>query len=668
MRWIVPLIGVLLFLLSFWVYHVLVTNERKSISYDLELVLQRAQIEITSNLESYVDELNHLTKILETQEELSKPLAVNYAKTYLDPIIGYEALAFISMNQGVDWEVSQANGKIKNILGNTMDYVALDNESKKIEKSKYYVMADPEGKGILILVPFMKKEQFLGWIIGFLTNQQLFHEVFRTGPVLKYAIQILPDHKPHIPIYKVNADDDKYRNKYLKTGEIVYGTVGWNLEVWPREFAIDMQHSAAPILVLFLGCLLSAMWFFVSLSHMSEKKQLEEDLSKAKKATNDAVRLKNEFLSVMNHEIRTPLTAVLGYCELLLSPSTSPHDRKDYTLIIQKNGKLLLSILSDVLDFMSIEANTITISHVECSPRMILEEICELLRPQAEKKNLTLNIDYRGSIPLKITTDPKRLSQILRNLIQNSIKFTEKGGVNVVVRLLDMNTPNALIQFEVIDTGIGISQEYLSKLFSPFTQVDSSSTRQFGGTGLGLIISRKLANLLGGGITCSSKPGAGSIFTLTVSASPISLEAALVETKVPLGAKPQELHLKGRVLLVEDAEDTQMLVKYYLTSAGFEVETANNGLEACQKATQAMSENKPFDLILMDIQMPIMDGYDATVRLRKTGYTGSIIALTAYATKDEENKCIQAGCDAVAAKPIDRDLLIKMLQQYILKK
>ncbi len=393
----------------------------------------------------------------------------------------------------------------------------------------------------------------------------------------------------------------------------------------------------------------------------SANRTLEEFYRVAESAT----RAKSEFLANMSHEIRTPLTAILGFTDILIRDprlEQGPTDWIDALRTIHRNGEHLLQLINDILDLSKIEAGRLEVERIACSPPQLLADVISLMRVRAAAKNLQLNLQFAGKIPETIQSDPLRLRQILINLIGNAVKFTEKGEVRVVARLVQDADRPSLLQIDVIDTGIGLTDEQISRLFQPFSQGDSSTTRKYGGSGLGLTISKRLAEMLGGDITCRSSPGNGSTFTLTVATGDISGVALLEspEEGVAASRKQREglavplVRLQGRILLAEDGPDNRRLISFILERAGAEVTLVENGQAAFDTALAARDRGEPFDLILMDMQMPVMDGYTATARLRDAGYAGPIVALTAHAMEGDDVQCRQAGCDDYLTKPIDR--------------
>ncbi len=427
----------------------------------------------------------------------------------------------------------------------------------------------------------------------------------------------------------------------------------------PREWHPDEESFASTIAALVAQTLIN-----------EKRRQSESELARAKEAAETANQAKSEFLANMSHEIRTPMTAILGFCDILMGNMTVQEDR-DAAATIKHNGQHLLGIINDILDLSKIEAGKFEVAHVVCSPCQVLAEVASLMRVRADAKNLSLRIHYDGPIPETIHSDPVRLRQVLINLVGNAVKFTEVGEVCLAARLVDATSDQPKMQFDVIDSGIGLTADQIARLFRPFSQVDASSTRKHGGTGLGLMISKRLADKLGGDVTVTSTPGKGSTFTLTVKTGSL--------TGVDLLEKPTEAQFLGdpkhrsapsasrlacRVLLAEDGPDNQRLISFLLRQAGADVTLAANGQVAHDLALAAHREATPFDVILMDMQMPVMDGYEATTRLREAGYPGPIIALTAHAMSTDRDTCLRSGCDDYMTKPIDRRELIALVTKH----
>jgi signal transduction histidine kinase/HPt (histidine-containing phosphotransfer) domain-containing protein len=402
--------------------------------------------------------------------------------------------------------------------------------------------------------------------------------------------------------------------------------------------------------------------------------QRNQELTRAKDELHAASNSKSEFLANMSHEIRTPMTAILGYADMLQDPACSASDRVEHVHVIRRQAEHLLAILNDILDLSKIEAGKLTVEQIEVDPRQIVSDVLSLMRVQAAEKKLSLEVTYASPIPQTIRTDPTRLRQLLINLVGNAIKFTESGSVKMILKLAKGSSAGqSRLEMDIVDSGIGLTPEQIQRLFKPFTQADNSTTRRFGGTGLGLTICRHLAQMLGGDIAVRSQVGVGSQFTVTIDPGDLSDIRMLEEDQEVM--KPSELIsklkplpvLRGRILLAEDGVHNQRAITYYLEKAGANVAIAENGKVACHMAIGAVAEGRPFDVILMDMQMPEMDGYEATASLRQREYKGPIIALTAHAMSHDRDRCIKAGCTDYLSKPIDRNALIETVAACLKK-
>ena len=397
---------------------------------------------------------------------------------------------------------------------------------------------------------------------------------------------------------------------------------------------------------------------------------VNRELVAAKNAAEAATRVKSEFLANMSHEIRTPMTSILGFAENLLDPSLTEEEKSMAARTLARNGRHLLTLMNDVLDLSKIEAGKLDVERVACSPFGLIADVEALIRPHAVIKGIDLRIEYDGPIPATIQTDPTRLQQILLNLLNNAVKFTDAGHIRLVTRLVPGKAP--ALQFDIIDTGIGITPEQAVHLFSPFTQGDSSTARRFGGTGLGLAISKRLAFLLGGDVCLvenNAEKRKGAHLRVRISTGPSDQvpiieapQSGLDDAEIPLPAPlPSDALAGRRILLAEDGSDNQQLISFILRKVGADVTVVDNGRRAVEAALSSRADRQPFDVILMDMQMPILDGYEAARSLREKGYAGLIIALTAHALAHDRQKCLDAGCDDYAVKPIDRAELIQLI-------
>lgn len=387
-----------------------------------------------------------------------------------------------------------------------------------------------------------------------------------------------------------------------------------------------------------------------------------EDLAIAKEDAENASRAKSSFLANMSHEIRTPLTSIIGHSETLLNSNMSLDDRVESINTVIRSGKHLLQIINDILDLSKIEADRLEPEIINANLFDMVRDIESITRLNAENKGLSFKIEYSFPLPATIHTDPLRLKQILINLCNNAVKFTSEGSVRIKI---SCDCDSQKMQFRVIDTGIGLNREQLKNLFTQFTQADASTTRRYGGTGLGLYLSRQLANKLGGDISVESTPEVGSCFTLHIDTG--ELDSNTFITTVPATDLNDNLvnrtappKLSGKILLAEDNPDNQRLISMFIRNTGAELVIAANGQEVLDKV-----QHENFDLILMDTQMPLLSGLEATQKLRAMNYAGPIVSLTANVMRADIEACLQAGCNEYLSKPIEHDNFYATLAKYL---
>jgi len=471
-----------------------------------------------------------------------------------------------------------------------------------------------------------------------------------------WSAHLHPDDRKHAVDYCM-TESKAQRNHRLQYRMLA----GDGREVWIDDF-VNVDNAAGGQLLL-RGVMVD----------ITDSKLAAQQLIEARTRAEAATRAKSEFLANMSHEIRTPLTAILGYSDLLREDGETlraPERRSQALDTICGAGQYLLTVINDVLDLSKIEAGKMTVEKVDTPVLKILAEVVELVRPRAQGKGVDMRACLETPLPERMLSDPTRLRQILMNLAGNAAKFTESGQVKIAARE-ELRAGETRLLIDIEDTGPGLQPEVASRLFVPFSQADASVTRKHGGTGLGLAICRRLAELMGGTVSLArTAPGQGSCFRVDLPLVPMpgSARIASLETRAaeaaPKAALPS-LRLSGRILLAEDGRDNQRLVSLHLGRAGAEVHIADNGRLALEQIERAEAAGKPFDLLLTDMQMPVMDGYTLARTLRERGCTLAVVALTAHAMSEDRQRCLDAGCDDYSTKPIDRNALLEVCTRWI---
>jgi signal transduction histidine kinase/CheY-like chemotaxis protein len=392
---------------------------------------------------------------------------------------------------------------------------------------------------------------------------------------------------------------------------------------------------------------------------VTNRYEFESKLRDARAAAEAANLSKSAFLANMSHEIRTPMTAILGYTDLIAEKVTDAEVSENLRTI-RRNGGFLLEIINDILDLSKIEVDKLELSSEEFSLVGLLEDVCSIMSLRASEKGIDVHLNLSDRLPDLVKADAKRLKQILVNLVGNAVKFTAAGNVTIRADFEDSR-----LKFEVEDTGIGMSEEQLQKLFKPFSQGDSEVNRMYGGTGLGLAISKRLAEMMGGRIEVESKIGVGSSFYVEIVA-----EALKSNKQVSAGSAGSDelvensVELACTVLIVDDRRDIRHLSRAIVTRAGATVSEAVDGEQALAIVSEAIAGQAPPDVVVLDMQMPKLDGYETAKGLRRLGYAGPIIALTANAMQGDKDRCIEAGCNDYLSKPINAKELLATISKH----
>ena len=634
----------------------------KNVIQILEEPVEILQIDISTNIAIQGDFIALEVSEINDKEVHKKTTHIIYIKLF-DPYSKQKNLLFkiqlnITQNTWLLWQDSLKN--IANLIE-----VGLKNIYELEEKEKLLIELTTYSNKYQELQKQLELSANIAglvfWELDLQTNQYTFNDLYYsyldttaqaeggyTMDAQYFMDTFIPHDEHHIILNTISAGHKKDSNYF---GYLEHSTIrrdGKILHVMVSYFAVYED-----------GKLIKA---YGTDYDLTEQKKKQEELILAKEKADQANKAKSNFLANMSHEIRTPLNGIIGLTNLALEGELNSLQREYLNKSIN-SSEALLKIINEILDYSKIEANKVDIEEIPFELERIFLELSDLFLYKAKENKIKLYFNIAPTISCNLQGDPFKIKQILTNLLGNALKFTQKGEINLTVTLEENNQNNSKLSFRIKDTGIGISKEKQENLFKPFSQVDTSNTREYGGTGLGLIISKQLVELMGGTIGLESQEGKGSEFYFT-----LTLNHSQKEDSIPINKqhfkkielKKEKLTITGKVLLVEDNKINQIVAKENLIKYGLEVVIAENGKIAVEKA-----KNEKFDLIFMDLQMPIMDGFEATKRIRAFNQNIPIIALSAAVMKSDKLLTQEVGMNEHLDKPINLNELQKILQKYL---
>lgn len=463
---------------------------------------------------------------------------------------------------------------------------------------------------------------------------------------------------------RITSTKDEIRASHARFTSGMNDVVSYYEQQYSSGIKASIKQAKIGIIIL-LFVLAINIFFVVEPSILIIRKQVRSlDIATKQARRADIVRWR--LLTNMGHEFRTPMNAIMGFANLINEGSLSDEERSRLAISIYESSSHLTHLIETMLDMSAIESGQLRIVTETCQISPLIEQLKSDIASKCNAKGLKLKISIDPLCPQSVTTDAKRLAQILYNLTENAIKFTQEGSIKISASL-ETDTEKPILIFKVKDTGIGIKPEFHQSIFDPFSQAEDAMTRNYGGVGLGLAVSRDLARAMGGDIVVESTVGQGSTFILTIDPGPPIQNADDISDSTSQQSEPQDQSSPTttltpfqsyRVLIVDDSKDNRVLLKHYLKQSGAQIAFANDGQEAIDAVQDAINSNEPFQLLLMDMQMPVLDGYHATVKLRNLGVTVPIIAITAHALAGDREHCLSAGCDEYMTKPVDKQQLM----------